>query len=33
VMRTDGSERRIVVETPGLRHAVPAWQAVSNRTR
>jgi Tol biopolymer transport system component len=33
VMRTDGSERRIVVETPGLRQAVPAWQPVSSRTK
>lgn len=33
VMRTDGSERRIVVATPGLRQAVPAWQPVTARTR
>jgi Tol biopolymer transport system component len=33
VMRTDGSQRHVVVETPGLRQAVPAWQPVSARTR
>jgi TolB protein len=33
VMRTDGSQRRVLVETPGWRQAVPAWQPVSPRTR
>jgi Tol biopolymer transport system component len=33
VIRTDGSQRRVVVATPGLRQAVPAWQPVTARTR
>jgi TolB protein len=33
VMRTDGSQRRVVVETPGWRQTVPAWQPVSPRTK
>jgi Tol biopolymer transport system component len=33
VIRTDGSDRRVVVETPGLSQAVPAWQPVTPRTK
>lgn len=33
VIRTDGTDRRVVVETPGMRQAVPAWRPVSGPTR
>ena len=30
-LRTDGSDRRVVAPTPGLRQAVPAWQPLGRR--
>ena len=33
VIRTNGTDRRIVVEMPGFKHAVPAWQPVGPRTK
>lgn len=32
-VRTDGSQRRVIVETPGLSQAAPAWQPIVPRTR
>lgn len=32
VMRTDGSERRVLVSTPGLAQAVPAGQPLPQAT-
>jgi TolB protein len=32
IMRTDGTERRVLVPTPGLAHAVPAWQPLPQPT-